>query len=101
MATAALPYLDRPSDARIEMRLPSALKEHAAAIALARGEPLSQYLIEVLAERVAEELAVIRDWSLTIPEQKELLKILTQAPPSSPRLERAKARAEELFGNDL
>jgi uncharacterized protein (DUF1778 family) len=101
MATAALPYLDRPSDARIEMRLPAALKAHAVAIALAKGEPLSQYLVEVLAERVAEELAGIRNWSLTVPEQQELLKILTQAPPQSVRLERARARAEVLFGPEL
>ena len=101
MATAALPYLDKPSDARIEMRLPSALKAHAIAVALARGEPLSKYLIEVLAEKVAEELAVIRNWSLTVPEQKELLKILAQTPPESARLEEATARAEALFGPEV
>lgn len=101
MATAVLPYLDKPSDARLEVRLPSALKAHAEAVASARGEALSQYVMEVLAEKVSEELAAIRNWSLTIPEQSELLRILTQPAPTPAGLVNATARAKKLFGSKL
>ena len=100
MATATLAYLSKPSDARLDVRLPSALKAHAEAVASAKGETLSQYIIEVLAEKVSAELAVTRNWYLTVPEQEELLRILTQ-PKEAPGLIKATALAKEFFGSDL
>ncbi len=101
MATAALAYLDKPADDRLEMRLPHVLKAHMEAAALAKGEVLSRYILKVLAERVSEDLASIQEWALTIPEQTELLRILAQSAPASTGLDKATARAKELFGPDL
>lgn len=101
MANAALAYKSQPSDARLEVRLPKALKEHAEAVASANGETLSEYIIEVLAERVAEELAVTRDWHLTIPEQEELLRILAKPKQRPVALLEAAEHAKKLFGSDL
>jgi uncharacterized protein (DUF1778 family) len=101
MATAALAYKSQPSDARLDVRLPSALKAHAEAVASANGETLSEYIIQVLAERVAKELALTRDWHLTIPEQQELLRILVQPKKRPATLLEAATRAKKLFGADL
>jgi uncharacterized protein (DUF1778 family) len=101
MPTASLAYKSQPSDARLDVRLPSALKAHAEAVASAKGETLSEYIIEVLAERVAKELAVTRDWHLTIPEQEALLRILTRPKKRPPALLKAAEQAKKLFGSDL
>ena len=100
MATAALPYLDKPADDRIDVRLPHLLKEHMEAAALAKGEGISKYILKALAEKVSEDLATIQTMSLTIPEQTELLRILLQPAPESEGLAEATERARELFGRE-
>jgi uncharacterized protein (DUF1778 family) len=95
---AARAYLDQPADDRFEARLPKLLKRHAEAVARARGQTLSEYLVGLLAERVAHDIANTREWNLTADEQVELLKILAAPAPDTPALEAAMRRAEELFG---
>ena len=99
MATdTELAYLELPADARMEVRLPSLLKEHAELVAATRSEKLSQLVIEALAEKVSGELAAARSWKLTIPEQAELLRVLAAKPLASRALARAGRRATKLFG---
>ena len=97
-ASTAQAYLDLPADDRFETRLPKVLKRHAESVARARGETLSQYVLEVLAERVAEEIVTTQELRLTAPEQAELLRILAAPAPMTPALAAATRRAEELFG---
>jgi len=97
-ASAAQAYLDLPADDRFETRLPQVLKRHAESVARARGETLSQYVLEVLAERVAEEIVRTQELRLTPPEQAELLRILAAPTPVTPALAGATRRAEELLG---
>ena len=93
-----LAYLDLPADARMEVRLPSLLKEHAELVAATRSEKLSQLVVEALAEKVSDELASARTWKLTIPEQTELLRILAAKPVTSRAMTRAVRQAARLFG---
>ncbi|MEJ7813325.1 MAG: DUF1778 domain-containing protein [Gemmatimonadaceae bacterium] len=76
-------YLELPADARLEVRLPSLLKQHAEVVAAAKGGNLSQLVIEAVAEKVSAELVLARNWRLSAPEQAELLRVLAapQAPP--------------------
>ncbi len=97
---AAQAYLDLPADDRLETRLPTMLKRHAEQAAQAKGESLSQYVIEALAERVADDLARSIEWQLTIPEQVQLLKVLSAPAKSTPALDLAAQRAKALFGLD-
>ena len=97
-AHAAQAYLDLPADDRLETRLPKVLKRHAETVARVRGETLSEYVVEVLAERVADEIATAQEWRLTVTEQAELLRILAAPAPTTAALEAATRRAEELFG---
>jgi hypothetical protein len=41
-------------------------------VAATRCEKLSQLVVEAPAEKVSEELATVRTWKLTVPEQFEL-----------------------------
>lgn len=95
---AELPYLAMPADARMEVRLPSLLKKHAELVAATRSERLSELVVEALAEKVSEELATARTWKLTVPEQAELLRILSSKRAPPPALTRAAQRAAKLFG---
>ncbi len=95
---AAQAYLDLPADERFEARLPAILKRHAESAAAAHGESLSQYLIQALAARVADDMAQMVEWRLTIPEQTQLLKLLTTPATSTPALDAAAVTARELFG---
>jgi uncharacterized protein (DUF1778 family) len=95
---AALAYLELPADDRLETRLPKVLKRHAETVAKAKGETLSEYVVEVLAERVAAEIGSIQEWRLTATEQAELLRILSGSTPTTAALEAATRRAERLFG---
>jgi uncharacterized protein (DUF1778 family) len=92
-------YLEQPADDRLETRLPRLLKRHAEAVAKARGETLSEYLVALLAERVAKDIAITREWNLTADEQAELLKILATPAVETPSLKKAMRRAEALFGS--
>ena len=95
-----LAYLELPADARMEVRLPRLLKEHAELVAAARSEKLSELVVAALAEKVAEELVLARTWKLTVPEQAELLRVLSKAPARKPALAAARKRAARLFGED-
>jgi uncharacterized protein (DUF1778 family) len=97
-AHAAQAYLDLPADDRLETRLPKVLKRHAETVAKARGETLSEYVVEVLAERVADEIGTAQEWRLTVTEQAELLRILAAPASTTSALEAATRRAEQLFG---
>lgn len=97
-AHAAQAYLDLPADDRLETRLPKVLKRHAETVARTRGETLSEYVVEVLAERVADEIGSAQEWRLTVSEQAELLRILAAPAPTTAALEAATRRAEKLFG---
>jgi len=97
-AHAAQAYLDLPADDRLETRLPKVLKRHAETVAKARGETLSEYVVEVLAERVADEIGAAQEWRLTVTEQAELLRILAAPAPTTEALAAATRRAETLFG---
>lgn len=97
-ANAGSAYLELPADARMEVRLPRLLKEHAELVAAARSEKLSELAVEALAEKVTEELVLARTWKLTVPEQAELLRILSTPPRANAALRKANKRARELFG---
>lgn len=97
-AHAAQAYLDLPADDRLETRLPKVLKRHAETVAKARGETLSQYVVELLAERVADEIGSTQEWRLTATEQAELLRILAVPAPTTDALRAATRRAEDLLG---
>lgn len=96
----ALAYLDLPADARMEIRLPNVLKAHAELVAATRNEKLSEFVVEALAEKVSEELATARLWKLTVPEQAELLRVLSSRRAPTPTLTKATQRAAKLFGKD-
>lgn len=96
---AAQAYLDAPATDRFETRLPKLLKQHAEAVARTRGESLSQYVLELLAERVADEIVSTQEWRLTPTEQAELLRVLAAPAPLTPALQAATQRAAELFGD--
>lgn len=96
--SAAQAYLDQPATDRLETRLPKRLKEHAEAVASARGETLSQYVVALLAEHVADDIVAVQEWRLTATEQAELLRTLAAPPPAPPALVAATRRAAELFG---
>jgi len=97
-APATQAYLDLPADDRLETRIPKILKRHAETVAKARGESLSEYVVETLAERVANEIASTQEWRLTATEQAELLRILATPAPTTAALQVATRRAEDLFG---
>jgi uncharacterized protein (DUF1778 family) len=91
-------YVDLPADERFETRIPKLLKRHAESAALANGETLSQYVVQAIATRVAEDLARQVEWHLTVPEQVALLQVLASPAPMTPALSAAEERAKELFG---
>ena len=96
-AFAARAYLDLPADERFESRIPEVLKRHAERVAKARGESLSQYVMEVLAERVAADMAETLELHLTTTEQAALLKLLTSPAAVTPQLAAASQRAKARF----
>ena len=97
-ATAtAQAYLELPADDRFETRLPAVLKRHAETVAKSKGETLSEYVLEVLAEQVATDIVATQEWRLTPTEQVELLRILAAPAAVTPALERAMADAETLW----
>ena len=98
---SAQAYLDLPADVRLETRMPTLLKRHAETVAKAKGESLSQYVMHVLAERVAEDMALAVEWRLTVPEQTALLRILSAPQPQSPALDAARQRVDDEFDVEL
>ena len=99
-AAAALAYLALPADERFESRIPNVLKRHAERVAKARGESLSEYVMEVLAERVATDMAETLELHLTTTEQAALLKLLTAPAVVTPQLAAASQRAKARFNYD-
>lgn len=98
MTAAAWGYLSLPADERFETRLPAALKRHAEDVAKARGTTLSEFVLAILAEHVAEEIVSAQEWVLTGPEQAELLRVLARPVQSTAALDHATRQADELFG---
>ena len=98
LADAARAYLNLPADDRLETRLPRVLKRHAETVARARGETLSEYVVGILAKRVAAEIGSTQEWRLTATEQAALLRVLAAPAPTTAALQAATRRAEDLFG---
>ena len=96
--TTALAYLALPADDRFETRLPAVLKRHAETVAKSKGETLSQYVLAVLAEKVATDIVATQELRLTSAEQVELLRIMSAPTLVTSALERATAEAEALWG---
>lgn len=99
MTATARAYLDLPADDRFETRLPAVLKRHAETVARAKGESLSEYVLEVLAEQVATDIASTQELRLTPVEQVELLRILAAPSVATPELAQATAEAAALWGD--
>jgi uncharacterized protein (DUF1778 family) len=98
MSTAAAKaYLSLPADERQEFRLPKLLKAHLNEAATLQGEPVAQYVIAAVAERVTRDLAAATTWELTVPEQKRLLEVLVEQPAPTQELVEAMRRADALF----
>lgn len=74
------------------------LKRHAEAVAKSRGESLSEYVLEALAEKVATDIVATQELRLTPMEQAELLRILASPSAVSESLEKATSDAERLWG---
>jgi len=98
MPATAVPYLTLKADDRQELRLPAILKEHAARVAALHGKSTSEYLIEVIATRVAVEMEQAQTWDLSAPEVMTLLQTLATPAPETPAMAAARRKAEELFG---
>ena len=98
MAEAVFAYLSQKADERFETRMPARLKEDAEAVAEAKGLSLSEYVVRLIAERVAEDLPETRQWRLTPDEQAQLLRVLMAPAASTAALEEARKRAEAVFG---
>jgi hypothetical protein len=94
---SARAYLELPADERFETRIPALLKRHAESIASANGESLSQYVVQLLAERVAEDMSHALEWRLTAPEQLVLLRALSTSAPRTAALDVAEQRARTQF----
>lgn len=101
MAATVRAYLGLPADERFETRIPAVLKRHAEAVAKSRGESLSEYVLEVLAEKVATDIVTTQELHLTPTEQAELLRILAAAATVTPALGQAMAEAEALWGSPI
>jgi uncharacterized protein (DUF1778 family) len=93
-------YHQLSNDDRLDMRMPVLLKQHADRCARARGESLSQYIIEAIAARVCEELPQTGSVQLSATEQAHFISALARSAPPSRQLKAAKKRATELFGAD-
>ncbi len=97
-ASTARAYLNLPADDRFESRIPAVLKRHAEMVARGKGETLSEYVMEVLAERVATDIVETQELHLTTPEQAALLKLLTAPAVVTPQLAAASTSAKARFG---
>ncbi len=97
-AKAARAYLNLPADDRFEARIPKLLKRDAEAVARSRGETLSQYVVDVLAQHVADDIVATEEWHLTPTEQATLLRVLAVSSPDTRALRSATKRADKLFG---
>lgn len=100
MTAAALAYLQQPADDRLETRVSRRLKRDAEAIARARGQTLSQFVLMALADRVAADYAATLEWHLTPGETARLLQALAQPDQETQQLADARARAAAIFGDN-
>ena len=98
MTGTAQAYLELPADDRFETRIPAVLKRHAETVARSRGESLSQYVLEVLASQVAQDILATQAWHLTPAEQAELLRILATPPTPTAALQDAITEAGARWG---
>lgn len=98
MTEAASAYLSQKADERFETRMARRLKGDAEQVAASQGLSLSEYVLRLLAERVAEDLPGTRQWKLTPDEQTTLLRVLAAPEQTSTRLDEVRKRAEAVFG---
>lgn len=98
MPATAVPYLSLKADERQELRLPAILKEHAARVAALHGKSTSEFLIEVIATRVAVEMEEALTWDLSAAEVMTLLQTLASPTPETAAMTAACRKADELFG---
>lgn len=98
MSSSARAYLDLPAEDRFETRISAVLKRHAETVAKSKGESLSEYVLEVLAERVASDIVATQELHLTTSEQVELLRVLAAPAAATRSLKRATAKAGKLWG---
>jgi len=98
MTATAQAYLELPADDRFETRLPAVLKRHAETVARSKGESLSEYVLEVLAEKVATDIIATQELRLTPIEQVELLRVLAAPAVVTQALKQAMVEAETLWG---
>jgi len=96
-ASTARAYLDLPADERFESRIPGVLKRHAEMVARAKGESLSEYVMAVLAERVAVDIVSTQKIHLLATEQLALLTLLTAPAVVTPQLAAASNSAKARF----
>jgi uncharacterized protein (DUF1778 family) len=98
MHATARAYLTQPANERFETRIPVVLKRHAETVAKAKGESLSEYVLEVLAEKVAADIVAAQELRFTPLEQAELLRVLAAPPAVTAALTQKMAEAESLWG---
>lgn len=92
------PYHALKADARLEVRIPAVLKQQAERVAAARQQKVSEFVFEAVADAVTEGMAELGAWTLSVPEQQELLQILARPATQTPGMTAARERAEQLFG---
>ena len=98
MTASAIPYLTMKADERQELRLPALLKAHIARVAALHGQSTSEYLVEIIATRVTEEMEKTLTWDLSAPEVVALLQVLASPAPDTEAMQVARAKAAKLFG---
>ncbi|MBI5608764.1 MAG: hypothetical protein HY902_07770 [Deltaproteobacteria bacterium] len=92
------PYVDLPADDRLEARLPRRLKADAEALARARGQTLTQWLLAAMAEKISADHAQGLQWQLTPAETETMLQALAAPYVAPSGLLAARAKAEALLG---
>lgn len=98
MHATAQAYLTQPANERFETRIPVVLKRHAETVAKAKGESLSEYVLEMLAEKVATDIVAAQEFQFTPLEQAELLRVLAAPTTVTSALTRKMAEAESVWG---
>jgi uncharacterized protein (DUF1778 family) len=98
MSPAVAAYREMPAADRLDFRVPSALKTDLSEAAKRNGQTTSEYVLEVLAEKVANDLAKSSEWYLTVPEQESFLRVLASTSAPTTAAKKAAERAAELFG---
>jgi hypothetical protein len=97
-AAPAAVYLSLKADDRHELRMPALLKEHAVRVASLHGQTTSQYLLSIIAARVAEDMASTATWSLSVPEVLSFIATMMGPTAETAAMRDARAAADDIFG---